>query len=93
MVRSTPTPASSIIVAAAMPVSSETCAFHSSAATGGRNSRVKPPPSRAVTCCSGIGRLAPPRARSWAMRRSPISWSIRNRSSSVPASIAACTWA
>ena len=31
MVRSTPTPASSIIVAAAIPVSSETCAFHSSA--------------------------------------------------------------
>ena len=34
MVRSTPTPASSIIVAAAMPVSSETCAFHSSAGDG-----------------------------------------------------------
>ena len=34
---------------------------------------MKPPPSCAVTSCSGIGRLAPPRARSWAMRRSPTS--------------------
>ena len=87
-------PASSIIVAAAMPVSSETCAFR----LLGRDRRPELE-GEAPTVASGhllLGHQqagAGARSRSWAMRRSPISRSIRKRSSSVPAWIAACTCA
>ena len=64
--RTSPTRASSISSAAAWPVSSDTCSFHSSDGCGASNSSAYP--SRrvvsCVTCCATRGMETPPRAAS-----------------------------
>ena len=50
IVRSSPMPPSSMMVAAAMPVSREICAFHSSTGSGARSTSRQPPPSGSSSC-------------------------------------------
>ena len=83
MVRSTPTSPYSMMCAAAIPVSSEICAFQPSTGSGARNSSRQPgSPSRAgssTISCSGICRLAPPRSASRCSRHGPTSASRAER--------------
>ena len=91
MVRRMPTPPLTIISAAAMPVIREIWAFQSSASSGGLKYNRKWPCSSSATSCSGIGRLAPPRLRSKAIRLSPTSFRSMSRSSADPESTACWT--
>src|SRR5665647_898723 len=68
MVRRIPTPASSIIRAAVIPVISEICALWFSTGSGARNSRSHPPPAASTTSCSGLARETPPCSRSSRLR-------------------------
>jgi hypothetical protein len=70
-VRSTPTPASSISRAAAMPVSNEISAFQASTSVRGRSTNCQPPSASASTSWSGSCSSTAPRATACSRRSRP----------------------
>ena len=90
MVRRMPTRASSIRRAAAIPVSSESWAFHSSTGSGARRSSVYAPSRNDDLLVRRVqaGAAALPLARD--PRRADVACSSASSSGAVPSSIAAC---
>ena len=89
IVRSRPTLPSSMMRAAAIPVSSEICALKFSTGSGPRSRSAQPPPSTGSTSCAGIGRLMAPRARPRSMSNAPSSGSSAMGSLLTPRSMSA----